>query len=104
MQTKPAPHPKLFIGGLAPNVDEMDIAILVSIHGHVDAIKIVRDRKTGKSKGYAFLDIPKMADVQHIISMLNGEKFQGNIITVKLSEEGAAKAPVKRPFKPKPRI
>jgi RNA recognition motif-containing protein len=100
MPTKPNQHPKIFIGGLAPNVEEMDLAILVSIHGHVDAIKIVRDRKTGKNKGYAFLDIPKMADVQNIISMLNGEKFQGNTLTVKLSEEGAAKAPIKRSFKP----
>ena len=44
---------KLFIGGLSGDVQEMDIAILVSLHGDLKAIKVVRDRKTGKCKGYA---------------------------------------------------
>jgi len=86
---------KIFIGGLAENIQEMDLAILVSLHGEIDTIKVVRDRATGKCKGYAFLEIPKLADANNIISMLNGESFKGNILTIKISEEGAIKSPPK---------
>ncbi|KQR71078.1 RNA-binding protein [Pedobacter sp. Leaf176] len=86
---------KIFIGGLADNIQEMDLAILVSLHGEIDTIKIVRDRATGRCKGYAFLEIPKLTDANNIISMLNGESFKGNILTIKIAEEGAMKSPPK---------
>jgi RNA recognition motif-containing protein len=78
---------KLFIGGLADNIQEMELAIHISIHGQIDTIKVVRDRKTGKCKGYAFLEIATEADAKNIISNLNGETFKGNTLTIKISDE-----------------
>ncbi|TDG37018.1 RNA-binding protein [Pedobacter changchengzhani] len=88
---------KLFVGGLSEKIDEMDLAILCSIHGHVDSIKIVRDKVTAKCKGYAFLEIPKEADAKNIVEQLNGELFKGNTLTVKLSED----KPVAKKYIPK---
>lgn len=88
---------KLFIGGLADNIQEMDLAIFVSLHGRIETIKVVRDRATGKCKGYAFLEVASLDDAKNIISMLNGETFKGNVITVKLSEEVPAKKPAPKP-------
>ncbi|WP_316831567.1 RNA-binding protein [Pedobacter aquatilis] len=90
---------KLFIGGLADNIQEMDLAILVSLHGEIDTIKVVRDRATGRCKGYAFLEIPKLTDANNIISMLNGESFKGNTLTIKISEDIPVKKPSQRPNK-----
>ena len=84
---------KIFIGGLSENVQEMDLAIFVSLHGRVETIKVVRDRATKKCKGYAFLEIFTLEDAKNIVSILNGENFKGNTITVKISEE----EPVKKP-------
>ncbi|WP_233603833.1 MULTISPECIES: RNA recognition motif domain-containing protein [unclassified Pedobacter] len=100
---------KIFIGGLPDNIQEMDLAIFVSLHGRVETIKVVRDRATGKCKGYAFLEIFSLADAKNIVSTLNGESFKGNIITVKISEEENKTQPVKpkasQPFKTKrPRL
>ncbi|MCX2575173.1 RNA recognition motif domain-containing protein [Pedobacter sandarakinus] len=78
---------KLFVGGLAENIQEMDLAIFISLHGKIETIKVVRDRATGKCKGYAFIEVGNLEDANNIISMLNGETFKGNVITVKLSEE-----------------
>ena len=89
---------KIFIGGLADNIQEMDLAIFVSLHGKIETIKVVRDRSTGKCKGYAFIELLDLADAKNIISMLNGETFKGNVITVKLCEEEVPK----KVFKPKP--
>ena len=91
---------KLFVGGLADNIQEMDLAIFVSLHGRIDTIKVVRDRATGKCKGYAFIEVANIDDAKNIISMLNGETFKGNVITVKLSEE--TPAPKKPAPKPRP--
>ncbi|MFD2286731.1 RNA-binding protein [Pedobacter petrophilus] len=88
---------KLFVGGLADNIQEMDLAIFVSLHGKIDTIKVVRDRATGKCKGYAFIEVASLDDAKNIISMLNGETFKGNVITVKLSEEVAPKKPAPKP-------
>ncbi|SER03815.1 RNA recognition motif domain-containing protein [Pedobacter rhizosphaerae] len=89
---------KLFIGGLSENIQEMDLAIFVSLHGQIETIKVVRDRSTGKCKGYAFLEVNKLADANNIISNLNGETFKGNVVTVKICEEQPV-APKK--FQPK---
>ena len=81
---------------LASRVDLLSqILAMVSLHGEIDTIKVVRDRATGKCKGYAFLEIPKLTDANNIISMLNGESFKGNILTIKIAEEGAIKSPPK---------
>ena len=88
---------KLFVGGLADNIQEMDLAIFISLHGKIDTIKVVRDRATGKCKGYAFIEVESLDDAKNIISMLNGETFKGNVITVKLSEEAAPKKPASKP-------
>ncbi|TCD08445.1 RNA-binding protein [Pedobacter frigidisoli] len=89
---------KIFIGGLADNIQEMDLAVFVSLHGKIETIKVVRDRATGKCKGYAFIELLNIEDAKNIISMLNGETFKGNVITVKLCEDEAPK----KSFKPKP--
>lgn len=89
---------KIFIGGLAENIQEMDIAIFVSLHGKIETIKVVRDRATKKCKGYAFIELLSLDDAKNIISMLDGETFKGNVITVKLCAEEAPK----KAFKPKP--
>lgn len=81
---------KLFIGGLAENIQEMDLAVLVSLHGKIETVKIVRDRSTGKCKGYAFIEVASIEDGKNIISMLNNETYKGNVITVKISEEAPA--------------
>jgi RNA recognition motif-containing protein len=44
---------KLFIGGISPETEEMGLAELVGPYGDLVTIKIVRDKATRKSKGYA---------------------------------------------------
>lgn len=83
---------KVFIGGLNGEVEEMDIAILVSLHGDLKSVKVVRDRKTKKCKGYAFIELGNESDAANIIEVLNGQKFRNNIITVKKMEEPEKKA------------
>ena len=86
---------KLFVGGLAADIMEMDLAILISLHGTIDTVKVVRDKVTRKCKGYAFIEMKDQAQAENVVSMLNGETYKGNVLTVKISPENPAPAPVK---------
>ena len=96
---------KLFVGGLRPDVSEMDLAMLIGLYCTIETIKVVRDRATHKCKGYAFVEMLKVEDAQKVISNLNGESFKGNVLSIKISEEEPPKKPsfqkfvAKRPSK-----
>lgn len=96
---------KLFVGGLRPDVSEMDLAMLIGLYCTIETIKVVRDRVTHKCKGYAFVEMLKVDDAQKVISNLNGESFKGNVLSIKISEEEPPKKPkfqkfvAKRPSK-----
>ena len=82
---------KIFVGGLSPDVSEMDLAVLVSIYAEVSTVKLVRDKATAKSKGYAFLEITSRPGAEKAVAELNDTTFRGNTLTVKITEEKPAK-------------
>ena len=82
---------KIFVGGLSPDIAEMDLVIFISNYAEVATIKMVRDKITKKSKGYAFLEMTNPAEAEKAVVALNGRLFKGNKLTVKLSEEAPAK-------------
>jgi len=51
-------------------------------HGQVQEVSIVQDRDTGRSKGFAFVEMPTSAEAQAAIGALNGKEFAGRTITV----------------------
>jgi RNA recognition motif-containing protein len=100
---------KIFIGGLPPDISEMDLVIFVSLYAEVATIKIVRDKVTRESKGYAFLEMKNAVEADKAVDDLNGALFKGNTLTVKLAEVKPAKpttyAPVGKDLKSKrPRL
>ena len=64
---------KLFVGGFPLDISEMELVQLFAIHGDVETIKIVRDKKTGTCKGYAFLETTGQAGADMAINALNGK-------------------------------
>ncbi|RFZ92864.1 RNA-binding protein [Mucilaginibacter conchicola] len=46
---------KLFVSGFPLGITELELATLIAPYGDIDTIKIVRDKKTKKCKGYAFI-------------------------------------------------
>lgn len=91
---------KIFVGGLPPDVSEIDVVIQVSIYGQVITIKIVRDKVTRKSKGYAFLEMANEDGAKKAVEGLNGTRFKGNVLTVKIAEEAPPKPKVFRKVTP----
>lgn len=61
---------------------ELELVQFVAPYGTVETIKIVRDKKTRKCKGYAFLEMATEADALNAAYELNGTHYQKRLITV----------------------
>ncbi|WP_316809821.1 RNA-binding protein [Pedobacter heparinus] len=86
---------KIFVGGLKPNVSELDLVMFISLRAQVNTIKVVRDKVTKRCKGYAFLEMANQAEAEKAVALLNGEEFEGQVLNIKISEEVAPAPKVK---------
>lgn len=93
---------KLFIGGFPLNYTELELVQLVALHGTVNTVKIVRDKKTGICKGYAFLEMKSLADANNAVEALSGRSLNGQTLTLKVNEETEPAPAAKKPFRPAP--
>ncbi|TSJ34904.1 RNA-binding protein [Mucilaginibacter corticis] len=78
---------KLFVGGYPLEMEEMELAQLIAPHGDIVVMKIVRDKKTRKAKGYAFVEMATRADAIAVIAALGGVSMGRRRLTVRLAPE-----------------
>lgn len=74
---------KLFVGNLDFSVQEPELATLFSLHGAPDQVKIVVDKKTNRSKGFAFVTFENDVHAIKCIQDLNGRDLKGRPLAVK---------------------
>ncbi|KAF9930490.1 hypothetical protein FBU30_000384 [Linnemannia zychae] len=72
----------IFVGGLPYHLTEGDVICVVSQFGEVAGINLVRDKDTGKSKGYAFLKYVDQRSTILAVDNLNGAQVAGRTIRV----------------------
>jgi len=82
----------IYVGNLAYNVTEDDLRTLFSDFGEVSAVNIVKERSSGQSKGFGFVEMLNNSEADKAMKALNGTKVKDQFI--KLSQ---AKPPAKRP-------
>ncbi|MDD7805117.1 MAG: RNA-binding protein [Endozoicomonas sp. (ex Botrylloides leachii)] len=80
----------LYVGNLAYSADEQDLDIAFSSYGSVDDIKLMRDRETGRSRGFAFITFSTDAEA-HAAMDMNGKDVSGRPLRVNLAKEKPAK-------------
>src|SRR5215210_959573 len=71
---------KLYVGNLAFGTTEDDLREAFGQYGNVTSAQVVMDRETGRSRGFAFVEMADGAD--QAIANLNGAQFQGRTLTV----------------------
>ena len=65
----------IYIGNLNYRVKEADLQQVIEEYGAVESVKIIKDRETGKSKGFAFIEMNNDAQAKQAIEELNGSEF-----------------------------
>ena len=83
---------KLYVGNLSYATTSEGLQALLSQAGTVALVELIKDRDTGRSKGFAFVTMGSQAEAEKAISMFNGQDFMGRAITVNV-----ARPPENRP-------
>lgn len=82
---------RLFVGNLSFDVSDDDLRQAFSEAGSCSSASIVRDRMTGKSRGFGFVEMTTEEEAKRAVSTLNGRDLQGRAMNVsEARERGAA--------------
>jgi len=84
---------KLFVGGFPLDMEELALAQLFAVHGDIVTVKIVRDKKTRKCKGYAFIEMSDITGAEAAVEALNGTLIAGKTLSVSIRQEQVVPAP-----------
>jgi RNA recognition motif-containing protein len=73
---------KLYVGNLTYGTTDSDLRSMFESFGAVESAQVIMDRDTGRSKGFAFVEMSNAQEAQAAISALNGKDVDGRALTV----------------------
>ena len=73
---------KLFVGNLPYETTEQDLEALFGQAGAVETVTVVRDRMTGRARGFAFVEMANDEDAQKAMTQFNAHQMGGLALTV----------------------
>lgn len=73
---------KLFVGSLPWAVDDAKLAEIFSQAGTVVSAKVIKDRETGRSRGFGFVEMSTDEEADNAVKNLNGSDMEGRKIVV----------------------
>jgi RNA recognition motif-containing protein len=73
----------IFVAKLNFKTRKEDLQAAFEQFGEVTSAKIVKDKETGRSKGYGFVEMPNDEDANRAIAALNEKELDGRVIAVK---------------------
>ena len=77
----------IYVGNLSYKVDENELREAFEEFGSVSSVKIITDKFSGRSKGFAFVEIDDSNEAQSAIEALNGKSLDNRDITVNVARE-----------------
>ena len=72
----------IYVGNLSFDASEDDVRGLFTPFGQVSSVSLIKDKFTGQSRGFAFVEMSNTPDAQKAIQGLNGKDFKGRALTV----------------------
>jgi RNA recognition motif-containing protein len=83
---------KLYVGNLPFQTEEAELQALFSQAGTVESINVVRDRDSGRARGFAFVEMANDTDAQTAIDRFNDQPFGGRNLTVNVARPQTPRA------------
>jgi cold-inducible RNA-binding protein len=80
----------IYVGNLSYDVTEDDLRAEFQAFGEISSVSIIKDKFSGQSKGFAFVEMPKLSEGQAAITGLNGKKIKDRSISVSGARERSA--------------
>jgi RNA recognition motif-containing protein len=72
----------IFVGNLSYDSTEEAVRAIFEQYGAVNSARVMTDRETGRSRGFAFVEMENEAEAEHAIEALNGYKMEGRALNV----------------------
>ena len=72
----------IFVGNLATGVTEDDLRQAFEGFGKVASARVIKDKFSGQSRGFGFVEMPEQAEARAAMECLNGKDFKGRNLTV----------------------
>lgn len=72
----------IFIGNLSNEATEAELRAAFEPFGKIDSVVLIKDKYTGQSKGFAFVEMPSKNEAEDAIKGLNGTPLKGKNLTV----------------------
>lgn len=73
---------KIYVGSLSYDVTEEELRQEFAAFGKVESVSIITDKYSGRPKGFAFIEMPTVAEGQAAITALNGKSLKERTLTV----------------------
>jgi RNA recognition motif-containing protein len=72
----------IYVGNISYNIREDELRTAFGSFGQVESIKIIKDKYSGQSKGFGFVDMPSAEEARSAITDLNGKELNGRTLKV----------------------
>jgi cold-inducible RNA-binding protein len=76
---------KLYVGNLSYETTEVDLQTLFAQAGTVESVDLIKDRASGRSKGFAFVVMANQSEMEKAIQMFNGYKLGERELAVSIA-------------------
>jgi cold-inducible RNA-binding protein len=73
---------KLYVANLAFHLTENEIQDIFSPFGTVQEVKLILDKMTGKSRGFAFVTLASDGEAERAMSQMNGQRYEGRALAI----------------------
>jgi cold-inducible RNA-binding protein len=80
----------IYVGNLSTETSEDELRAAFEAFGEVAMVRIVRDKATGASRGFGFVEMPAEDQAQTAIEQMNGKELQGNQLSVEVGRARTA--------------
>ena len=72
----------IYVGNLSPDVKDENLREAFESFGEVTSAKVIKDKYTGESRGFGFVEMATQSQAETAIKSLNGKELQGKQISV----------------------
>ena len=91
---------KLYVGNLSKSTTQEELNTLFSQAGNVTAAEVIKERKSGESKGFAFVTMSAQSEADHAISMFDTYTLSDHALKVSMAKPREQRDIINAPIEP----
>ena len=76
----------IYVANLSYKIQDEDLKSIFQEYGTVESVKVIKDHETGRSRGFAFVEMPNDTEGEEAINQLNNAELDGKTLTVNVAK------------------